>query len=508
MDADVAIIGCGPAGATLANLLGERGLRVTVLERDAQIYPLPRAIHFDGEVMRVFETAGLRAAVEAISRPGLQGMHFNNAAGETMLIRGGSAALGPHGCANNHYFHQPELEAVLRDGLQRWPGVQLLTQHEVTALTDTGDGVQLQVTDLAQGRAFTLCAAYVVGCDGARSLVRKTIGSTQLDLGLHQPWLVFDVRLKEAVPKLPPYTVQHCDPARPMTLCNVTGNRRRWEIMLMPGDDPADLVQPETLWRLIGRWLQPEQADVERAVIYTFHSVIAQGWRRGRLLLAGDAAHQTPPFLGQGLCAAIRDAANLAWKLDAVLRGRADEALLDTYESERAPHVRAFIELAVQLGGIIQTTDAEAARERDARFRRGQPEIFHFPTPRLGPGVWVGDRAPVAQVFPQPRLADGRLLDAAIGSAFALLLRPDWLTAADADLRAHWADQGLVTVPADGDELTAWLQQHEVGAVLLRPDRYVAAVARRFDELAELANLTAVLPWRPIAAPEPAAAVR
>jgi 3-(3-hydroxy-phenyl)propionate hydroxylase len=499
MDADVAIIGCGPAGATLANLLGARGLQVLVLDRDAHIYPLPRAIHFDGEVMRVFETAGLRAAVEAISRPGLQGMHFNNADGDTLLIRGGSAARGPHGCANNHYFHQPDLEQVLRDGLKRWPDVQLRTLHEVTAIDDEGDGVTLQVTDHATGRPLRLRARYGVGCDGARSLVRKTLGSTQADLGLHQPWLVFDVRLKAEAPNLMPYTVQHCDPARPMTLCNVTGNRRRWEIMLMPGDDPAELVQPATIWRLIDRWLKPGQADIERAVIYTFHSVVAQGWRRGHLLLAGDAAHQTPPFLGQGMCAAVRDVANLAWKLDAVLRGRADDVLLDTYESERSPHVHAFIELAVQLGAIIQTTDAQAARERDARFRGGQPEVFHYPSPCLGPGVWVGDGVgdaahtggPVGQVFPQPELADGRLLDAALGPHFAWIGDPALLASADADTRARWAAHDVVCLPTSGAGLHDWLDRHHVRAVLLRPDRYVAGVART---AADLARVSACLP--------------
>ena len=237
----------------------------------------------------------------------------------------------------------------------------------------------LQVKDLQSGNTQAVQARYVVGCDGARSMVRKAMGTAMVDLGLHQPWLVFDVRLKADVPGLPDHTVQHCDPARPMTYCNVTGNRRRWEIMLMPGDDPAQLVQPETLWQLVSKWVTPEQADIERAVIYTFHSVIAEGWRQGRLLLAGDAAHQTPPFLGQGMCAAIRDASNLAWKLEAVLRGHADDALLDTYESERSPHVRAFIDLAVKLGDIIQTTDPQAARERDAKFKAGQPEIFQFP---------------------------------------------------------------------------------------------------------------------------------
>lgn len=491
---DVAIIGYGPAGATLANLLGQRGLSTLVLEKEADIYPLPRAIHFDGEVMRVFETAGLRTAVETISRPGLTGMHFNNAQGETLLIRGGTNAHGPHGCATNHYFHQPELEAVLRQGTQRFGCVQVRTQHEVTAIEDEGDAVTLQVTDLQTGRSAPVRARYVVGCDGARSLVRKVLGSPMTDLGLHQPWLVFDVRLKTEVPGLPDHTVQHCDPARPMTYCNVTGNRRRWEIMLMPGDDPAQLVQPDTLWRLVSPWVTPEQADIERAVIYTFHSVIAQGWRTGRLLLAGDAAHQTPPFLGQGMCAAIRDVANLAWKLDAVLRGRASDDLLDTYESERAPHVHAFIDLAVRLGNIIQTTDPQAARERDAKFKAGQPTIFEFPAPGLGAGVWQGDAPPAAQIFPQPLLADGRLLDQVIGQGFAVIGTPATLAAVPAPTRQRWQQHAAVVLPATDPALLGWLQQHQVEAVLLRPDRYIAGVARNAAGLDQISQCLPAAP--------------
>jgi 3-(3-hydroxy-phenyl)propionate hydroxylase len=488
---DVAIIGYGPAGATLANLLGQYGLSVLVVEREGAIYPLPRAIHFDGETMRVFETAGLRPQVESISRPGLKGMYFNNAAGETLLIRAGTQERGPHGCATNHYFHQPELEAVLRSGLHRYPKVQVRTHHEVTAIEDGADAATLQVTDLQTQLSFSVQARYVVGCDGARSLVRKVLGTRMRDLGLHQPWLVFDVRLKTNVPGLPDHTVQHCDPSRPMTYCNVTGNRRRWEIMLMPGDQAEQMVQPETLWKLVSKWVTPSQADIERAVIYTFHSVMAEGWRQGRLMLAGDAAHQTPPFLGQGMCAAIRDVSNLAWKLDAVLRGRANDALLDTYESERSPHVQAFIELAVKLGDIIQTTDPQAALERDAKFKAGQPEIFQFPAPRLGPGVWLGEQAPVAQVFPQPTLANGHLLDTLLGLNFAVLGEDTVLAEVSEDTRERWQAQGVVTVPARDPEVKAWLDQQGVRAVLLRPDRYILGVAH---SSAELDRISAVLP--------------
>jgi len=490
---DVVIIGCGPVGATLANLLGQYGLSVRVFEREADIYALPRAIHFDGEVMRVFETAGLREPIERISRPGLKGMHFNNAAGDTLMIRAGTAARGPHGCANNHYFHQPELEAVLRAGLQRFADVQLFTGHEVMAIDEGEAAVALQVRDLATQHTGTVQARWVVGCDGARSLVRKVLGSPMEDLGLHQPWLVFDARLKADVPGLPEYTVQHCDPARPMTYCNVTGNRRRWEIMLMPGDDPQQLVQPATLWNLVQHWITPDQADIERAVIYTFHSVIAQGWRRGRLILAGDAAHQTPPFLGQGMCAGIRDAANLAWKMDAIVRGGADASLLDTYESERSSHVRAFIELAVRLGAIIQTTDPQAARERDARFKAGQPEIFQFPVPQLGAGVWCGDHPAVGRVFPQPLLDSGLLLDALVGQRFSLIAEPALLEAtahaSHASARAICAALGVALLPAHDAELRAWLAQQQVAAVMLRPDRYVMGVARSAQELLQLTDM-------------------
>ena len=390
---DVAIVGLGPAGASLANLLGQAGLSVVVFERETAIYPLPRAIHFDGEVMRIFNGMGLKREIEAATRPGFKNMRFVNAQNQVLLVRGGSTAVGPHGCANNHYFHQPQLEAVLRDGLARFPQVRVLLRHEVFAITEDSEGAWLSVENMSNGSLVKFRAKYVIGCDGARSLVRRLMDSSMEDLGLHQPWLVFDAILKRDV-DLPDHTVQHCDPARPMTYCNVIGQRRRWEIMLMPGDDAQAIARPENVWKMLARWITPDDADLERAVVYTFHSVIARGWRRGRLMIAGDSAHQTPPFLGQGMCAGIRDAANLAWKLAMVLRGSAPDALLDTYESEREPHVRAFIALAVKLGDVIQTTDPALAAERDRKFQAGSPEVFQFPAPGLGPGMRVDSGAP------------------------------------------------------------------------------------------------------------------
>ena len=491
---DVAIVGLGPTGAMLANLLGAAGRSVLVLEKEAGIFSLPRAIHFDGEVLRTFQAAGLREQVLAISRPGTQGMHFVNGAGETMLIRGGTAALGPHGCANNYYFHQPQLEAVLRDGIARFAQVEVKLRHEFIDIRQDADVATLSYRAMDSGQMHSAQARFVVGCDGARSPIRQHIGSPMVDLGLRQPWLVFDVVLTQPV-DLPDHTVQHCDPRRPMTYCHVVGARRRWEIMVLPDDDREALVQPDHLWGMVAPWVRRDQATLERAAIYTFHSVIADGWRERRLFLAGDACHQTPPFLGQGMCAGIRDASNLAWKLDAVLAGRAPHTLLDTYESECKPHVRALIELAVRLGSIIQTTDLQQAAERDAKFKAGQPEIFELPPQLLGAGAFdAAADGPAGRPFPQPRLADGRLLDELLGRRSAVIGHRNTLSAAAPATVQRWLHSDAVVIDRPDPRLDAWLQAHDANAVILRPDRYIVGVARSGADLDRISQYLPVAP--------------
>ncbi len=338
--------------------------------------------------------------------------------------------------------------------------------------------------------ARSLRARYVVGCDGARSIVRRVLGATMEDLGLHQPWLVFDALLRRDV-ALPDYTVQHCDPRRPMTSCNVTGRRRRWEIMLMPGDDPDTIARPEHVWPMLTRWIGPQDADLERCVVYTFHSVIAHGWRRGRLMIAGDAAHQTPPFLGQGMCAGIRDAANLAWKLDAVLHGRVDDSLLDTYESERAPHARAFIELAVRLGDVIQATDPAVVERRDREFLQGETRIFEFPAPRLGPG-WHSGAGVAGTVFSRNPAWPTAVCST---SEWAAGLRcsarqPPWPrqrpTRAGTAMTSRCSAQ-----PKSANRCGPGSPNSGAAAALLRPDRYLAD---RVDSPEALDQLAARLP--------------
>jgi 3-(3-hydroxy-phenyl)propionate hydroxylase len=472
---DVVIVGLGPAGATLANLLALRGVSVLALDREPDIYRLPRAIHFDGECMRVFQTIGIadRLAPELVVAPG---MKFVAADGELLLDWTRPTQPGPQGWHPSYRFHQPTLETLLRERLATQPVVDIRLRYDVFSVETGPDAVMLRLEDMTSGRLLRTRASYVVGSDGARSTVRRFMGTELEDMKSHERWLVVDLILRGDRSDLGDHSIQYCDPARPATYVRGPGLRRRWELMMKPGEDAAEMSRPEAIWQLLSRWVTPEDAALERPAVYTFHSVIARGWRNGRLLIAGDAAHQTPPFMGQGMCAGVRDAANLGWKLADVVAGAAPDALLDSYESERSPHVREFIETAVRLGGVIQTTDPEDARRRDREMRTAR-QVFTTPSPRLGPGAHDGC-APAGHVGEQPVLADGTRMDDSVGYRHALLVDPAWTLPV--------TDERLVVVPADSASARGWLARLEAGAALLRPDRYVAGVARAPAELPRL----------------------
>ena len=493
-DFDVVIVGRGPVGATLANLLGLCGVRTLVLEREARTYHLPRAVHFDDECMRVFQTIGLADAIlpHVILSPG---MRFVDAEGRLILDWPRSQDLTPMGWHLSYRFHQPDLEEILIDGLRRWPQVEVRNCCDVFALDQDDRGVRVRYENLTTGQPSELRAAFVVGCDGARSLVRRFIGSGMDDLGFHERWLVIDALLNSDRPDLGDYSIQHCDPRRPATYIRGTGNRRRWEITVHPDEDAQAVTQPAKLWDLLSRWISPGEAEIERAAVYTFHSAIARQWRNNRLLLAGDSAHQTPPFLGQGMCAGIRDAANLAWKLRDVVTGRSDARLLDSYQSERSPHVREFIELAIRLGGVINTKAMEAGLAA-GEARDNAPVKLDVRKPLLGPGLAIGSLPLAGHLAPQFTLADGRRSDDQTGYANLLLL--DKATVLSARLCAALNQAGMdVLTGEDAREISRWLAEHNVRAALIRPDRYVRGAARseaELDLLIETACAPADLP--------------
>jgi 3-(3-hydroxy-phenyl)propionate hydroxylase len=477
-DFDVVIVGLGPVGATLANLLGLCGVRTLVLEREAACYRLPRAVHFDDEVMRVFQLVGLAEKIAAKTRLNI-GMRFVDRDGRLMLDWPRPQEIGPQGWHASYRFHQPDLEAVLRDGLARFPEVVVRTRCEAFMLEDRGNHVELRYEDLACGRIRRVHAAYMVGCDGARSLVRRFLESGMEDLGFHERWLVVDVLLKRPKPELGDHSIQYCDPARPATYVRGPENRRRWEIAVLPEEASTEIVAPARVWQLLERWLAPEEAEIERAAVYTFHSLVADTWGRGRLLLAGDAAHQTPPFMGQGMCAGIRDAVNLAWKLALAVRG-ADPALLESYGSERRPNAREYVATAAHLGGLINASGTEAALRAALPQGDGSARMESI-APPLGPGLGIGPLA--GQIFGQPRLADGRLMDDVVGYAPVLV--------ADAALaRATALPEGLAVITIDGaPDADRHLARFGCRAALLRPDRHILATADDPETLNDICEL-------------------
>ncbi len=472
---DVAVIGMGPVGATLANLLAIRGLSVLIIDRERAIYNLPRAVQFDGECMRVFQAIGISDRLYP-SLLVVPGMKFVDPAGNILIDWSRPTDLGPQGWHASYRFHQPELEERLRARLKTYDNVDIRLQHDAFSFEQRTDRVFIRLEDVSTGRLLSTNARYVVGCDGARSNVRRFIGTELDDLKSHERWLVLDVILNSERPDLGDYAIQYCDTARPATYIRGIGNRRRWELMLLPHEDASFMIRQEVIETLLERWLKPGDAVLERSAVYTFHSVVANGWRNGRMLIAGDAAHQTPPFMGQGMCAGVRDASNLAWKLADVITGAASDDLLDTYEAERSPHVREFIEAAIRLGTVIRSIGPEEGGYSSG----GPPKQFATPQPRLGPGVHDGALGS-ARISEQPILADGRRLDDLAG------YRPMMLVAPDIAPDARDLADGIALIVAEPGAPADLLAKLEAKALLLRPDRYIAGIAH------DRADLTALI---------------
>jgi 3-(3-hydroxy-phenyl)propionate hydroxylase len=470
VDHDVAIVGFGPAGSTLAGLLALRGVDVVVIDQDVDIHPLPRAVHFDQEIMRVLQELGIADELmpDLVVNPG---MDFLTADRQVLLSMRPDSTT-PSGWPASLFFFQPHLEHRLRNRALEL-GVHAELGSPVTALADRGDHVALERAD---GRVIT--ARYAVGCDGARSMVRRTLGVDMEDLRFEEPWLVLDLVLRAGVTPPAPLTYQVCDPVRPTTLVPMPPPRFRFEFMLVDGDDPSTIASTDSVRRMLSAWMDPDDADVERAAVYTFHGLVAQEWRRGRVLLGGDAAHQMPPFLGQGMCAGVRDAANLAWKLSRVLSGTWGDEVLDTYQQERSPHVRQIVESAVNFGRLICTTDPEVATARDremlAARKAGGGAVGTAAMPPLSSGPLVRDGG--GPQIPQVPYR-GQRLDDVIGDRFAVVVRTEALI--DDAARAWQALGAAVFVADDDPALSDLLTRIGADTAVARPDHYLYASGPR-----------------------------
>jgi len=476
---DVAVLGYGPTGATLANLLAAQGVSVLVIDREAAMYHLPRAVHFDDEVMRVFQTVGI--ADDLLEKVRVNpGMKFVDDDDTLLLDWPRPQEITAHGWNASYRLHQPDLESLLRGKLAQAEHAEILTSFDVTALTQSDDCITL--TGTAQnGTSRTCQARYLVGCDGANSLTRAVIGGGMDDLGFDERWLVVDVLLKRPRPDLGDHSVQFCNPDRPMTYCRSPGIRRRWEITAKADESDSEITDPDRVWQLLSRWITPEDADLERRAVYTFRSQVATRWQSGRMLIAGDAAHLTPPFMGQGMCTGIRDAANLAWKLAACLNG-ADERLLDTYQTERAPHARAYVETAIGLGGLINAMDRDTALKMAEGGGSGATRMRSI-APKLGTSALSDDTThdSVGRPFGQVDLGAGqRGFDRQIGYNHAVIspTQPDRLPP-----NTQWFD------PAEHPALAEALAALGTGAVWIRPDRYIGAASDSGHDLLDKLSL-------------------
>ena len=478
IETDVLIAGFGPTGATLAALLGKAGVRTLVIERDREIYRQPRAAHFDHEIMRVWQKLGIAEDL----LPSIRAMNeyeFRNAAGEILIRFDQQGISTPSGWAPSYMFHQPALEQALRTRVAMLSSVDVKLGAALLAIErNDADGVTVAISD-DNGDSQSVRACYLVGADGGASLVRRQSDAELFDYGFDEPWLVIDTIVTDEA-GLPPFGVQLCDPKRPTTIMPMAPLRRRWEFMLKPDEEAQAMLDDAHIAKLLKPWVREGQAEIVRKAVYRFHGVVAKAWRKESVFLAGDAAHQMPPFMGQGMCSGIRDADNLAWKLIAVLRGEASDALLDTYQEEREPHVRTIIEAAIHMGRVVCVQDEMAAAERDKGMiaaRAARRAKNNDPLPGL-PGLAAGClmKSPRAgELFPQAvRAAAGGergRLDDVLGDGFWLITRNG--VAADGwPKHIKCVALGRDVTDEDG-RLDRWLDTIEAPAVLVRPDRYV-----------------------------------
>jgi 3-(3-hydroxy-phenyl)propionate hydroxylase len=493
----VVIIGAGPAGIAAATLLGQYGVETLVLDRHETVYPLPRAVHADDEVHRIIARLGIGEEFAANSRPAL-GLRLIDPTMQVLTEIPRSTELSAaHGFPQMNMFDQPELEAMLRANVKRYPQVTIRGNVEVTSVSQNQNGrVRVSFLDRVRGGEQSVQAHYVLGCDGANSLARASIGAHMYGLPFTQDWLVIDVNTDVDLGQWEGCH-QLCNPERGGTYMRVSETRYRWEFQLVDGETVADYQTLAAVEPLIRPWLGDTPIDaleLVRVTAYTFRAQVASRWRDRNVFILGDAAHLTPPFVGQGLAAGLRDAMNLTWKLVGVLDGTLPESVLDTYEQERKLHAAAMILMAVSVGAAMTGGGRVGDLIRHTVFPRMQN--LRLPGTRVSAadgvapglrssGLVVKSRTPgglAGTLCPNPVLHEGQRFDEVVGNRFALITSTPL---SDAQ-RSALSSRGAVVVPAAaGSGLERWLRDGRATAAIVRPDRAVMQAGRNLQAICD-----------------------
>ncbi|MFJ9371390.1 bifunctional 3-(3-hydroxy-phenyl)propionate/3-hydroxycinnamic acid hydroxylase [Nocardia sp. NPDC101769] len=503
---DVAVIGYGPTGVTAANLLGQMGLKVVVVERTSDIYRRARAISTDEEVLRIWQQTGLAEGLQADMLAG----------GTATFVDAHSKPffeLTPVSHGSGHppqqFIYQPALKKVLRAGVERFPNVDVRLEHECLRVLQDAYGVELMLADLSADAFARVRASYVIAADGGSSPTRAQLGIGYQGRTYAERWVVIDTEVLQEWPGHDRLRF-HCNPARPTVDCPTPLGHHRWEFPVRDDEDESELITDGAIWRVLNdQGIDDTQVKILRATVYSHHVRFADRWRVGRVFLAGDAAHAMPPWIGQGMSAGVRDVANLCWKLGAVLDGGLPESILETYQTERLPHVREVTDRAVKVGRLITQHHPALAALRDRFFRiamrvpgvpewlrdhRWIPDAFH-PHGLLATPTAIKSTA-AGWLIPQPWVLDAKgnreRLDDVLGARWTIL------HLGTADSWPGWRNAGVPAVrlappgstPASGTvvdldaTLLRWMRAKGATVLALRPDSVVYATAGPHTNLA------------------------
>ncbi len=465
---DVIIVGLGPAGGTLANLLAMHEFSILILDREKSFYPLPRAVHFDDEIMRVFQTIGITK--EFLKHTIInKGTKFVNSKDKVILDWPRPKKITENGWYPSYRFHQPDLEKKLRKKLKNYKKVSIEQNSEVIKIKNSKNHVDITYVNITNHKEHLVRSKYVIGCDGANSITRKQMKTKMDNLGFTQKWAVVDLILKKKKNNLPDRTIQYSNPKQPATYCRNVGRRRRWEFAIKKNHSDKKVLSENYIWNFLKPWLNKSEAIIERKTIYTFESAIARKWRKGRVFLAGDAAHLMPPFMGQGMCAGIRDASNLAWKIANCIRNKYDETLLNTYQSERSLNVKEYIETTMRMGEFVNAVESIQITDNIKSDNKGIKSMQSI-KPKLGKGLGNLKDKNRGKTFPQFKLKNNKTLDDHFSKKGMIIL--------SSDIKLKPLKYHSIFKAKKLSDVSKYLKNIYSKAILVRPDRFVLASAR------------------------------